>query len=102
MAVSVESEYTSKTLCPRQLCESGSSCTARRPQSAFPVIGSTGTLRTKRTFDGVWLEEDDGLDVAAPCAVPLRAARFAALIPTWDVPPTLTVTPVVSVSRSGG
>src|SRR6202790_4806469 len=102
MAVSVEREYTSKTLCPRQRWESGSSCTARRPQSAFPVIGSSGTLRRKRTFAGVWLEEDDWLDAADPFAVPIRAARFAALIQTWGVPPTLTVTPVVSVSRSGG
>src|ERR1700722_4141893 len=102
MPVSVESEYTSNTLCPPQLWESGSSCTARKPHSAFPVIGSTGTLRRKRTFVGV-LDAEDELDDAAPtCAVPLKFAKVEALIPTCDVPPTLTVTPVVSVSRSGG
>src|SRR5215469_18443722 len=39
VAVPVDVEYTSKTLCPPQLVASGSSPTARKPQSALPVIG---------------------------------------------------------------
>jgi hypothetical protein len=35
---------------PPQLFESGSSCTARKPQSAWPVIGSTGIFRRNRIF----------------------------------------------------
>src|SRR5216684_6228183 len=41
---------TSKTLCPPQESEVGSSCIDRIPHSAFPVMGSTGILRRKRTF----------------------------------------------------
>ena len=44
-ADAVDFEYTSKTLLPPQLVESGSSCTDRKPHSARPVIGSTGILR---------------------------------------------------------
>src|SRR5437868_15454834 len=47
-AVAWDLEYTSKTFFPPQLVESGSSCTARKPQSARPVIGSTGIFRRKR------------------------------------------------------
>src|SRR5258708_6205371 len=60
----VESEYTSKTLCPPQLWESGSSCMARKPHSAFPVIGSTGILRRNRTLVGVLEVVQDRLDAA--------------------------------------
>src|SRR5882762_1434090 len=98
----VESEYTSKTLCPPQLWESGSSCMARKPHSAFPVIGSTGILRRNRTLVGVLEVVEDGLDAAPTCAVLLKLATVEALVPTCEVPPALTVTPVISVSRSGG
>ena len=53
LAAPVDCEYMSKTLLPPQLVESGSSCTARRPQSVFPVIGSTGIFRKNRTLLGV-------------------------------------------------
>src|SRR5579885_792212 len=49
-AIPVDFEYTSKTLFPPQLVESGSSCTERKPHSARPVIGSTGTRRKNRMF----------------------------------------------------
>src|ERR1700741_4039561 len=49
-AVPCDLEYTSKTFLPHQLMESGSSVTHRSPQSACPVIGSTGIFRRKRTF----------------------------------------------------
>src|SRR5262245_66323572 len=49
-AVPCDLEYTSKTFFPHQLCESGSSVTHRSPQSACPVIGSTGTFLKKRIF----------------------------------------------------
>src|SRR5215475_11400932 len=49
-AVPCDLEYTSKTFLPHQLTESGSSVTQRKPQSACPVIGSTGTFLKKRIF----------------------------------------------------
>lgn len=49
-AVPVDLEYTSKTLFPPQPVASGSSCTERIPQSALPVIGSTGIRRSIRIF----------------------------------------------------
>src|SRR5712664_3192543 len=49
-AVAVDFEYTSNTFFPPQLVESGSSCTARSPHSARPVMGSTGIFRRKRIF----------------------------------------------------
>jgi hypothetical protein len=49
-AVPVDLEYTSNTLLPAEPVESGSSCTARIPQSALPVIGSTGIRRKRRIF----------------------------------------------------
>src|ERR1035437_2322614 len=42
--------YTSKTLCPPQESESGSSCIERKPHSSLPVMGSTGIRRKKRIF----------------------------------------------------
>src|SRR5215469_7649777 len=42
--------YTSKTFCPPQESESGSSCTERRPHSSLPVTGSTGIRLRKRSF----------------------------------------------------
>src|ERR1019366_8210734 len=41
-------EKTSNTFWPPPPCESGSSCSERVPQSALPVIGSTGILRRNR------------------------------------------------------
>ncbi len=45
IAMPVDFEYTSKIFLPPQLVESGSSCTARNPHSARPVMGSTGMRR---------------------------------------------------------
>ena len=47
IAVAVDWEYTSKTSLPPHCVDSGSSCTARRPQSGWPVIGSIGIFRRK-------------------------------------------------------
>src|SRR5205807_6811587 len=78
-AVPVDWEYMSKTFLPPHSLESGSSCTARSPQSALPVIGSMGILRKKRIFLSL---------------LPL-------LLP---IPPVLLLsgTPVTNVWRSGG
>src|SRR5215472_15746313 len=49
-AVPCDFEWTSKTLPPPQLCESGSSCTDCRFHSGRPVMGSTGIRRRNRVF----------------------------------------------------
>src|SRR5580700_5020747 len=49
-AVPVDFEYTSNTFFPPQVVESQSSLLERSPQSARPVIGSTGTLRRNRSL----------------------------------------------------
>src|SRR5208282_5998496 len=49
-AVPDDFEYTSKTFFPPQLVESGSSLIERNPQSARPVIGSTGIFLRNRSF----------------------------------------------------
>ena len=90
----MDCEYTSKTLLPPQLVESWSSCTARRPQSGFPVIGSTGIFRKNRTLLGVddidWLAEDPSGDMpdVVPAAAPVPSDDVPALAPgpNDDVP----------------
>src|SRR6266850_5117101 len=42
--------WTSKTFCPPQESDSGSSCIDRIPHSVVFVIGSMGILRRNRTF----------------------------------------------------
>src|SRR5262249_32743270 len=49
-ATSSDFVYTSKTFCPPQDVESGSSCMDRRPHSVLPVMGSMGMRRRKRSF----------------------------------------------------
>src|ERR1700688_3240998 len=49
-AIPCDFEYTSNTVFPPQLGESGSCCTARQPHSFCPVMGSTGILRRKLIY----------------------------------------------------